>query len=350
MTSNLQDDQLQPVSARPFEIAKTLVSRRPPAESPDAVQARASWADTNERARGSLGSTLVTPSGRSGEIPRFTRSAAPTAIARAVRTHGCAIVEQLCVPEVLAAGAELRAFLDRVPTCRGSFAGYRTRRTMRLVVKSKASHALILDDLVQSTLSALFEGEAYHHQLHFTEAVRIEPGEAAQSLHRDDGTFPFRHPSPPSVINTIWAVDDYTPKNGATRVVPFSHLWDDERRASPDEAIPVVMPKGSVLIMDGALHHGGGENRSDASRTALLIGYSLGWLRPLENPQLAVPPAAAKHLPPALSHLLGYKSHGYLGTFEGTQPSAAWLEPLPDVLPGEDLFTPELEALRIRRR
>jgi ectoine hydroxylase-related dioxygenase (phytanoyl-CoA dioxygenase family) len=221
---------------------------------------------------------------------------------------------------------------------------------MRLVVKSLATHEMILDDTLQRALSELFRGEAYHHQLHFTEAVRIEPGETVQSLHRDDGTYPFRHPSPPNTINTIWALDDFTLQNGATRVVPYSHLWDDERKPSESEAQPAVMPRGSVMIMDGALYHGGGSNLTPRPRTAVLLGYSLGWLRPLENPQLAVPPQIARQLQKELQDLLGYKSHGFLGSFEGTQPSTSWRDPLADVLPAEDLYGADLEALAVRRR
>ncbi len=285
-----------------------------------------------------------------GEIPRFRADVSADTLAAAVRAHGCAIVERFKAPTAARAAQELEACLASVPYSLGSFTGRRTRRTMRLVLKSPATRDMIDDDLIQDTIARLFAGEAYHHQLHGTEAVRIEPGEVPQSLHRDDGPFPFRHPCPPSVINTIWAIDDFTRDNGATRVVPGSHRWDDERRALESEAIPATMPGGSVLLFDGALVHGGGGNRSARPRTAVLLGYSLGWLRPLENPQLAVPPAQARQLSKRLQALLGYKTHGYLGTFEGVQPSAAWLDPLPDVLPAEDLYGPELEALRVRRR
>jgi ectoine hydroxylase-related dioxygenase (phytanoyl-CoA dioxygenase family) len=221
---------------------------------------------------------------------------------------------------------------------------------MRLVWKVPACHDLILSPVIQNTVATLFRGEAYHHQLHFTEAVCIEPGESAQSLHRDDGTYPFRHPCPPSVINTIFAVDDFTPANGATRVIVGSHLWDDNRKPRQDEAVTAEMVAGSVLLMDGALYHGGGSNLSADARTALLLAYSLAWLRPAENPQLAVPPRYAQSLPAQLRDLLGYRSHGFLGAFEGTQPSAIWRHPVNSHLAAEDLYGPELEALGIRRR
>lgn len=283
-------------------------------------------------------------------IPRFSPGVPPETLASAVREAGCAIVERAAVKACENARSELEPYLSRVPYCSGSFTGKRTRRTMRLVHKSRATHQIILNDLIQDTLSILFRGEAYHHQLHFTEAVRIEPGETAQSLHRDDNTFPFLHPCPPAVINTVWALDDFTSTNGATRVIPRSQLWDDERKPDEAEAITATMTKGSALIFDGGLYHGGGKNRSALPRTALLLAYSLGWLRPAENPQLAVPPAQAKRLPKRLQDLLGYRTHGFLGSFEGVQPSACFFEPLPDVLPAEDLYGPELEQMRVRRR
>jgi ectoine hydroxylase-related dioxygenase (phytanoyl-CoA dioxygenase family) len=287
---------------------------------------------------------------RFATIPRFSANATPEELVEAVRSVGCAIVENF-LPEAAAhAQKELEPYLSRVPTSLGSFNGLLTRRTMRLVVKSLATHEMITDPLIQRSLTELFRGEAYHHQLHFTEAVRIEPGEKAQSLHRDDGPFPFRHPSPPSVINTIWALDDFTEENGSTRVIPYSHRWVDGRRGHPSETVPVVMPRGSFMMMDAALLHGGGENKSTRSRTGLIIAYSLGWLRPHENPQLAVPPHVAKMLAPELADLLGYKTHGFLGTYEGTQPSVLFSAGDNEIFPAEDLYGEELEQLTIRRR
>lgn len=284
------------------------------------------------------------------EIPRFTADVAVPQLVEALRSQGCAIVERFLPQVTERVQHELEPYLSRTPPGTGSFTGKRTRRTLRLILKAPAVRELIEHDVIQGTVARMFEGEAYHHQLHGTEAVCIDPGEYGQSLHRDDGTYPFRHPCPPSVINTIWAIDAFTRDNGATRVIPGSHRWSDEFTPLEAEAIPATMPSGSVLLIDGALVHGGGGNRSQRSRRAVLLSYSLGWLRPLENPQLAVPPAQAKYLSKRLQELLGYKTHGFLGTFEGTQGSASWLDPLPDVFPAEDLYGPELEALRVRRR
>ena len=49
------------------------------------------------------------------------------------------------------------------------------------------------------------------------------------------------------------------------------------------------MPRGSVLFYSGSVYHGGGANRSDATRIGLNITYNVAWLRQEENQYLSVP-------------------------------------------------------------
>jgi hypothetical protein len=54
----------------------------------------------------------------------------------------------------------------------------------------------------------------------------------------------------------------------------------------------------------------------------IVIGYSLGWLKPYENQWLAYPPEVARHFDPELAALVGYRQHRpNLGNFEGQCPS-----------------------------
>lgn len=288
---------------------------------------------------------------RPATLPELDRRATVPRLARALREHGGAVVRGLADEVVMrSVDDELRPYLAVTPRCQGSFTGRQTRRTARLIAKSPACRELVAQPLVLGAVSELFRDGCYDFQVASTSAVQIDPGQPAQSLHRDDNVYPFRHPGPPSFIVAIWAVDAFTADNGATRVVAGSHLWDDERKPREHEARNVVMPRGSLLLYDGALFHGGGENRSDRSRLACLFGYSLGWLRQLENQYLAVPPALARDLPPTLQRLIGYRSHGFLGSFENQDPIVALSDDVPDVLPSHDLYTPELEARSIRRR
>ena len=71
------------------------------------------------------------------------------------------------------------------------------------------------------------------------------------------------------VCNTVWMLDDFTPENGATRMVPGSHRWgrrpqdvlDDPMAPHPDEVL-LTGKAGSVAVMNAHMWHGGTANRT----------------------------------------------------------------------------------------
>ena len=99
-------------------------------------------------------------------------------------------------------------------------------------------------------------------QLHFTSAVAIAPGESAQILHRDRGIWGGYLPRRVEpLFSTIWAITPFTQENGATQVVPGSHLWDKDRLPEPHEIAYAEMAPGSVLCYTGTVLHGGALTR-----------------------------------------------------------------------------------------
>ncbi len=70
------------------------------------------------------------------------------------------------------------------------------------------------------------------------------------------------------------ALDEYTLTNGATVMVPKSHTWGHDKTPTPDEALPVIMPAGSIMYFLSTLWHGGGRNTSDGDRMAITVQYS----------------------------------------------------------------------------
>ena len=234
---------------------------------------------------------------------------------------GYSVVESLLsADEAAAVRKGLRDVLDSTPTGRNDFEGYKTRRIYALFAKTRAFDALAIHPLLLGVLDGVL-GPSY--QLSAPTGIEIGPGEKAQVLHTDDGIYPLPRPHPEVVLNTMWALDDFTEANGATRVVPGSHKWTD-RRPTEDETVKVTMPAGSVLVIAGNLWHGGGANMTERTRLGVLLEYAAGWLRPQENHVIAVPPQVVRTLEPRLQELLGYGIHPpFVGYVDGRHPRRA---------------------------
>ena len=122
------------------------------------------------------------------------------------------------------------------------------------------------------------------------------------------------------LFSTIWAVTEFTRKNGATQIVPGSHLWKKERQPKPDEIAYAEMKPGSVLFYTGTVLHGGGANQTkDETRVGLFLHYALNWLRQEENQYLSCPPDVAKNLPSELRSMIGYSKGGMCWAFIPTR-------------------------------
>jgi hypothetical protein len=102
--------------------------------------------------------------------------------------------------------------------------------------------------------------------------------EDTQPLHVDAGALPDERGY--WVCNTVWMLDDFTPDNGALRVVPGSHrggrrpqdVLADPRLPHPDEVL-VTGRAGDLVVMNSHLWHGGTANRTDRRRLALHAFY-----------------------------------------------------------------------------
>src|SRR5947209_8149887 len=146
---------------------------------------------------------------------------------------GYAVVESLLsADEAAAVRTGLRAVLDATPIGRNDFEGFSTRRIYALFAKTRAFDALALHPLLLQVLDSVL-GPSY--QLSAPTGIEIGPGEKPQFLHTDDGIYPLPRPHPEVVLNSMWALDDFTEENGATRVVPGGC----SRRGSASVVIPI---------------------------------------------------------------------------------------------------------------
>jgi ectoine hydroxylase-related dioxygenase (phytanoyl-CoA dioxygenase family) len=82
------------------------------------------------------------------------------------------------------------------------------------------------------------------------------------------------------VCNTVWMLDDFTPENGATRLIPGSHRWGtrpqdvlaDPMAPHPDELL-LTGKAGTIAVMNAHTWHGGTANRTAAPRLAMHAFY-----------------------------------------------------------------------------
>ena len=225
--------------------------------------------------------------------------------------------------------AELRPHLDRKATGNTDFVGRHTKRLPALLAKSKKVGDFIADDRLLAVVDRFLGPYCDNFTLSSNSLTVIGPNETPQPLHRDDLLFPFEHPTTRSChVTAFWALSDFRADNGATRIVPGSHRWDDERKPGPAETAPAVMPKGSVCLFLGATYHGGGANVTAGEwRIGMFAGYILGWLRQEQNFYLTVPPAIARELPEKVARLIGYSLHKpFLGFVYDMQDPYALLQ------------------------
>ena len=247
-------------------------------------------------------------------IPRFAASATAEDIAQALQTVGCVIIENLAPVELIdQILAEMDPYIHATPYGSEDFTGRTTKRTGALLARSRASVDLVAHPLILDITQKILGPHADTFQLHLTQIINIGPGGQAQGLHRDQWCFNmFPFPADMDVeVSTIWALDDFTEENGATRVIPNS--LNDPPTAIEDNhrTVGATMPKGSVVIYTGRTIHGGGANNSDRIRRGLNVDYILGWLRQEENQYLSCPPEIARTLPAHVQKLAGYSLGAY---------------------------------------
>jgi ectoine hydroxylase-related dioxygenase (phytanoyl-CoA dioxygenase family) len=196
------------------------------------------------------------------------------------------------------------------------FDGTRTKRVWAPLATTRFMDKAALDQLVLAVVEQVIGPGS---QFGNAAAIQVHPGQKAQVLHYEQGIYPL--PRDRDVMLTaLWALDDFTAANGATRIVPGSHRRP-AGKPEPDETIPAEMPAGSVLLFSGRLYHGAGANTATAPRLGVVIDYIQPWLRPCEAHTLAAAPAEVRLLPQRLQELLGFnQASPYLGFINGKHP------------------------------
>ncbi|MEO0031797.1 MAG: hypothetical protein RIS94_1555 [Pseudomonadota bacterium] len=237
--------------------------------------------------------------------------------------QGYTIITDAMSPKAISAiHVDLWDDFDRTPFGTGLFYGETTKRFGRLPMRSEKTHALILHPVITGIVETILRPWCDRIQLNTTQAISVHPGAPEQLPHRDQDMWRIEANGREMLVNVMWPLTPFHAGNGGTRLWPHSH---GIQAVEPEPAGPMIVPDlapGSALLFLGSTLHAAGANHTKTERRGIVIGYSLGWLKPYENPWLAYPPEVARTFPRELAELAGYVQHRpNLGNFEGQCPS-----------------------------
>lgn len=280
---------------------------------------------------------------RLSEIQPFLGGKSFDEVWQAFETQGYCVFENVIQADMI---EEIRAALaphfDKQLYGRNDFEGLKSFRQYALLSKGAVFSTLAMHPLVMAFVEQEFGKSAL---LSAFLAIELHPGETVQPWHCDDEHCRMARPRPPFQLSAFWAIDETTRQNGATQIIPRSHLWDEdladdllssgafEKREIGDvdddpqphpEAQTIELPAGALMLAKGTLYHRGGANKSDGKRLILTPQYNPGWVRSLENLVLSTPPEVVATLPQRVRELIGYSIHPpFMGYVDGVHPQKA---------------------------
>jgi len=241
----------------------------------------------------------------------------------ALARDGYLIIDDL-VPaaRIAALDEDLAPAFAETPFGTGGFYGETTKRFGRLLCRSNEAAAIVQHERILAIVEAVLGPWCDTIQLNVAQAIAVHPGAPAQMPHRDQDMWRATPGAAEYLINVIWPLTDFRAETGATAVWPHTHGENVGILEPEGPGIAAEMKPGSALIFLGSTLHGAGANVSDEVRRGIVVGYSLGWLKPYENQWLAYPPDVARTFTPELAALVGYRQHRpNLGNYEGQCPS-----------------------------
>lgn len=246
-----------------------------------------------------------------------------SAICDAIQRDGACIVNNLLDADACdALTADFTPHLEAIPWgvdelgYKSDFYGSKTKRLHGLFSKSKHMEQVLTLPLLVNVARKLLSEHARDIRLSNTELMVLSQHQDNQDFHTDAGSWYHAQRQEKTLgqeilVSANIALTDFTETNGATRVVPGSHLWPEDRVPTDEEISQAVMPKGSALLYSGNVIHSGGANIDAMTRIGLYLGYVVSWLRPIENQLVTNQPEDIHQLSSNAKQLLDVVEGGF---------------------------------------
>lgn len=262
------------------------------------------------------------------DLPRLDADVTDTDLAAALDHAGCCVIESLMSAPVMDAIAnELGVYQPKASIGASNFEGHQTRRLGSPLPRSATFRSIAMHPAIIAA-GAHVLGHASGWRYSAAEYIEIGPGETPQQLHRDQWKYDMVDFDVEVELNGMWAITDFTERNGATRIAPGSHRFGNRERLNAAHTVAATMPKGSLLLYTGSTYHGGGLNESDAWRSGLSLQHAVSWLTQSTNQFLECPPDVVTDWPEELVRFIGYDRAGNgLGYWRDSEDPMAAVHP-----------------------
>ena len=241
------------------------------------------------------------------EFLRASYTVSDDELARLMRRIQKSRAHNLETPWPVEPGAVNKCFLH-LPTL---FDQDRSQRIWNLLAKGEVFARLIEHPTVLPLVRRVLGEDCVLSDCSAT-SIGAQTGGGAWHVDVPLGQLPEPLPDFPLTMQNIFLLDDFTPHNGATRVVPESH----KRRKKPtwaegnqEDEVILTGPAGSVAVWLSNTWHRSGPNETDAPRRGVICYYSRSWIKPFNDFRVGVPSEVAKKFSPTVRYLMGFGSN-----------------------------------------
>jgi len=139
------------------------------------------------------------------------------------------------------------------------------------------AHLIDVNDFLDSTIESLLHKFAIIHNYNL---IRLFPDKKTKMLghqwHRD--VF-FFGPGIRTSVNVMIPLQDTTIDNGATELIPGTHFHKDlpGEKFIEQNKIAAELKMGDILFCDAATFHAAGTNKTQDTRTIIVLKYTLSF-------------------------------------------------------------------------
>lgn len=188
----------------------------------------------------------------------------------------------------------------------------RTQYVRNLPAKTKWVDRLVEHPVIHGVARRLLGDDCV---LGDVSATSIGPGTEGGPWHLDNPLTQMPEPLPdfPIGFQVGWMINPFTQENGATRVVPRSHLTrrrPDWKKGDRENELALTGPAGSAAIWIGGTWHRAGPNTTDKPRRAVISFYQCSWIKPFSEYRSCITPQRAARMSPAVRYLYGFSAYG----------------------------------------